>query len=79
MELKKVITLGFNRKEWNTLLDAARLLEDLGKELQKLGPNEDVTLRCSENGVECVFIASQLYEFSTTLDLIAEGGTITTS
>lgn len=79
MELKKVTTLTFDRKEWNTLLDTVRLLENLGGELQKLGPNEDVALKCSEGGIEYIFTASQIYDLSTKIELLVEGGTITTS
>lgn len=79
MELKKVISLKFYRKEWDTLIDAVHVLEDLGEELQKLGPNDDVILQCVEGGNEHTYTASQIYDMSTQLDIIADGGTIITS
>lgn len=79
MELKRTITLELSGDEWSTLIDAAHLLEVLGTEMQKLGEEENVILKCNDGGVTCKFNTKEIFRIANEIDFIADGGTITTS
>ena len=75
MELKRTITLNFDYDEWQKMADVVHLLENLGTEMQKLGDDEDVILRCEDGGD---FNIKGIFRIANEIDFISDGGTITT-
>lgn len=78
MELKRTIALSFDYDEWQKMADVAHLLENLGAEMQKLGDDEDVILRCEDGGVGRDFNIKDIFRIANEIDFISDGGTITT-